>query len=124
TSLRSGTGAAGYSTKGHAMSDRRSTGRFLTAALCALLAVSGHVSAQTPTAQPSQGTSPQPVSDALGRDTPFGTVTGFNLAVRRSDFVVAARYLQLSGRSSREIENISRDLNELLDRYFTHTLTT
>jgi MscS family membrane protein len=106
------------------MSDRRSTGRFLTAALCALLAVSGHVSAQTPTAQPSQGTSPPPVSDALGRDTPFGTVTGFNLAVRRSDFVVAARYLQLSGRSSREIENISRDLNELLDRYFTQPLTT
>jgi MscS family membrane protein len=82
------------------------------------------VSAQTPTAQPSQGTSPQPVSDALGRDTPFGTVTGFNLAVRRSDFVVAARYLQLSGRSSREIENTSRDLNELLDRYFTQPLTT
>ena len=98
------------------MSDRRSTRRFLTAALCSLLAISGRVSAQTPTVQPSQATPAQATSDALGRDTPFGTVTGFNLAVRRGDFVVAARYLQLSGRSARETENVARDLNELLDR--------
>jgi MscS family membrane protein len=44
--------------------------------------------------------------------------------VRRGDFVVAARYLQLSGRSARETENAARDLNELLDRYFTQPLTT
>jgi MscS family membrane protein len=106
------------------MSDRRSTRRFLTAALCSLLAISGRVSAQTPAAQPSQATPAQATSDALGRDTPFGTVTGFNLAVRRGDFVVAARYLQLSGRSARETENVARDLNELLDRYFTQPLTT
>ncbi len=106
------------------MSDRRSTRRFLTAALCSLLAISGRVSAQRPAAQPPQATPAQATSDALGRDTPFGTVTGFNLAVRRSDFVVAARYLQLSGRSAREAENVARDLNELLDRYFTQPLTT
>lgn len=106
------------------MSDRRNTRRFLSAALWALLAVSGSMTAQTPAAQPSQGTPAPATSDALGRDTPFGTVTGFNLAVRRGDFVVAARYLQLSGRGARETENAARDLNELLDRYFTQPLTT
>jgi MscS family membrane protein len=106
------------------MPDRRNARRFLTAALCSLLAISGRVSAQRPAAQPSQATPAQATSDALGRETPFGTVTGFNLAVRRGDFVVAARYLQLSGRSARETENVARDLNELLDRYFTQPLTT
>src|SRR5262245_26496311 len=106
------------------MSERRNTRRFLSAALCALLAISGRVSAQTPAAQPSQAAPAQATSDALGRDTPFGTVTGFNTAVHHGDFAVAAGYLQLSGRSSREAENIARDLNELLDRYFTQPLTT
>jgi MscS family membrane protein len=89
-----------------------------------LLAVTVHLVAQVQGVPPQQSTTPQTASDALGRDTPFGTVTGFNTAVHRSDFAVAAGYLQLSGRSAREAENISRELNELLDRYFTQPLTT
>src|SRR5262245_61455027 len=107
------------------MPGTRRSRRFLVSVLCALLLVfTIHLVAQVPTASPQQATAPQPVSDALGRATPFGTVTGFNLAVRRGDFVVAARYLQLTGRGARETENVARDLNELLDRYFTQPLTT
>jgi MscS family membrane protein len=61
--------------------------------------------------------------DPLGRDSPFSTVTQFSNAVRRNDFSVAGRYLQTDERSAQDIENLARDLSNLLDRYFTASLT-
>jgi MscS family membrane protein len=61
--------------------------------------------------------------DVLGRETPFGTVTGFNRAVHRGDFALAARFLQLRERQLGRAEELARDLNVLLDRYYTAPLT-
>ena len=72
------------------------------------------------TAAPAAQAAPQ--DDALGRDTPFGTVTGFNRAVHRGDFTLAARFLQLRGRQLGKAEELARDLNALLDRYYTQPL--
>lgn len=73
--------------------------------------------------------SPPPASasvaapDPLGRDTPFGTVTGFSRAVHRNDLTLAVRYLQAGGRGAQQLEDVSRDLSDLIDRYFTQSLT-
>jgi MscS family membrane protein len=99
----------------------RSRQRGFTVTLCVLmLGASRFLAAQAQPAQPEQSA---PAPDALGRDSPFGTVTGFSAAVHREDFLVAARYLQVTGRSAREIESLARDLSGLLDGYFTQTLT-
>ena len=95
--------------------------RHLTVILVGLvLAVSGPLATQVPTPPPPRATLP---SDPLGRDSPFGTVMGFSAAVRRNEPGVAARFLQVGGRSSGEIEALARDLSDLLDRYFTQSLT-
>jgi MscS family membrane protein len=89
------------------------------------LAAAGHpLRAQVPGLSPQATPPPQaPGADVLGRDTPFGTVTGFNRAVHRGDFTQAARYLQLMGRQVISAEELARDLNALLDRYYTQPLT-
>lgn len=96
--------------------------RRLALIVCALfLAMSGQAAAQLP-GLASQGAPPPAPSDPLGRESPAGTVTGFSTAVHREDFAVAARFLQAGARSAREIENLSRDLSVLLDRYFIQPL--
>ena len=103
------------------MFDRHGRRRYLPVILLAwLLGVPGPLSAQVPPPKPTQVPVP---SDPLGRDSPFGTVTGFSAAVRRDDFAVAARFLQADRRSSREIETLARDLSGLLDRYFIRPIT-
>jgi MscS family membrane protein len=87
-----------------------------------LLSVCTPSAAQTPRA-PAAADSPPPASDPLGRDSPFGTITGFSTAVHRNDFAVAARYMQREGRGPQQLEDLSRDLSDLLDRYFTDRLT-
>ena len=87
-----------------------------------LVAIDSPLFAQGP-ATPSEKTPPPAPSDPLGRDTPFGTITGFRGAVGRDDFAVAARYLQIAGRGPRQVESIARDLSDLLDRYLTDRLT-
>jgi MscS family membrane protein len=87
-----------------------------------LFGIGTPLSAQTP-AKPAQQAPASAPSDPLGRDTPFGTITGFRTAVGHNDFAVAARYLQTGGRSPRQVETIARDLSDLLDRYFTERLT-
>ena len=72
-----------------------------------------------PTATPAEH-----VEDPLGRNTPRGTITGFNLAVYRNDFVSAARYMQVSATQRPNTEALARDLTELMDRYFIHPVTT
>jgi MscS family membrane protein len=85
-----------------------------------LLLVPGERLAAQPPAKPAEVTA---AADGLGRDTPRGAVTGFNLAAHREDWAAAARYLELGGRGPRAAENLARDLNELIDRYFIGSLT-
>ena len=90
--------------------------------LCAgllLCLVSAPVRGQDPAA-PSPA--PPTRTDQLWRQSPLGTLRGFSAAAHRGDLVTAGRYLQLGNRSASQAENIVRDLNELIDRYFTRTL--
>ena len=92
---------------------------------CALtLGLAGAAWAQAPIPQPAPTPPPQTSPDPLDRQTPAGTVRGFNGAARQGEFVLAARYLQGDNRSAQNVEALARDLNELLDRYFTQRLTT
>jgi MscS family membrane protein len=78
-------------------------------ALPAIAQIPGTSSAQTaPTAE-------QQAADPLGRDTPSGTILGFNLAVRRGDLVSAAQYLQLTAGQRGNSATLARQLNELID---------
>ena len=74
---------------------------------------------QTPEAPP-RAAAP---SDPFDRDTPRGTITGFNQAVHREDFVAAARYIQLTPAQRPNAERLARDLTYLIDRYYTEPIT-
>ncbi|HYD75986.1 hypothetical protein, partial [Ramlibacter sp.] len=102
--------------------------RLARVAGCALLlAFTLHAGPPVSLAQPAPvQAAPQEVSrapDALGRDSPLGTVTGFSRAVHRGELMLASRYLQLGARSSRQGEALAEDLGTVLDRYFTRSLT-
>jgi MscS family membrane protein len=102
--------------------DRRH--HFAVAVCACLLGVCAPLSAQTPGAPaPASTASPPSPPDPLGRGTPFGTITGFSTAAGRSEFQVAGRYLQTDGLGAKQVEDLARDLSELLDRYFTGRLT-
>ena len=91
--------------------------------VCAcLLGVGIPTAAQIPRKPAAPEAAPVP-PDPLGRESPFGTITGFSTAVHRNDLAVADRYLQRAGRSTQQLDDLSRDLSELLDRYFTERLT-
>jgi MscS family membrane protein len=80
--------------------------------------------AQIPGASSSQTSPPaEQAVDPLGRDTPSGTILGFNLAVRRGDLVSAAQYMQLTPSQRGNAEALARQLNELVDRYFAQPIT-
>jgi len=87
-----------------------------------LLSVCTPAAAQSPRA-PAPAEPPPPATDPLGRDSPFGTITGFSSAVHRNDFAVAGRYLQRERRGPQQLEDLARDLSDLLDRYFTERLS-
>src|SRR5262249_41566238 len=72
--------------------------------------------AQTPVAE-------EKATDPLGRSTPRGTFTGFIRAVRRDDFVSAARFMQVTAKQKPNTEPLARELSQLMDRYFTEALT-
>ncbi|HEY2152200.1 MAG TPA: mechanosensitive ion channel domain-containing protein [Vicinamibacterales bacterium] len=84
----------------------------------------GSAAAQLPGVTSAPAAVAPAVPDPLGRQTPLGTITGFSAAVNDSDFLTAGRYLQRGGRTGQDVENIARDLNELLDRYFTQGINT
>jgi len=67
-------------------------------------------------------TTPEHVSDPLGRSTPRGTIRGFVKAADRDDFVTAVQYLQVPGKPTRETETLARELKELMNRYFSRPL--
>lgn len=78
--------------------------------------------AQTTSQDAAASAAPAP-ADPLGRDTPRGTIAGFNLAVHREDFVSALRYMQVSPAQRRAADGLARDLNHLIDRYYIDPLT-
>ena len=97
-------------------------GRLTLAWLVFFAAAAPPLRAQVPGVSPSATPAAAAPTDVLGRDTPFGTVTGFNRAVNRGDLTQAARYLQLRGRQVARAEELARDLNALLNRYYTQPL--
>ena len=90
-----------------------------------VLALAFPAAAQTSSSQTTQTltAAAEQVADPLGRNTPRGTITGFNLAVHRNDFVSAARYMQVSAEQRASTEALARDLTELMDRYYTQLVT-
>jgi MscS family membrane protein len=74
------------------------------------------VAAQTPSA------ASEPHVDPFGRTTPRGTVTGFIRATQRGDFTGATRFMQLPAAQSANPEAVARQLNELMDRYYVHSI--
>ena len=101
------------------------TARFRAAVACIALVVTLAlpVLAQ-PGPQKAQAPPPAAdVHDPLGRDTPRGTITGFNQAAHRKDVVAAAQYLQTTAAQRRNAEKLVVDLMELLDRYFLEPIT-
>jgi MscS family membrane protein len=62
--------------------------------------------------------------DPLGRSTPRGTMNGFIRAVNSNNFALAQDYMQLTASQTSNKEALARDLNELLDRYFTQRVST
>jgi len=62
-------------------------------------------------------------ADPFGRETPRGTITGFNQAVHRKDIVGAARYMQVTAAQRRNVEELGRELAELIDRYYAAPVT-
>ena len=93
-----------------------------------LSALSHPLIAQTPGVQaqksePTQKseTTAQPVTDALGRSTPRGTLMGFMRAVDKND-ASAVRYLQVTAGESPNALASARDLSNLINRYLKEPL--
>jgi MscS family membrane protein len=76
-----------------------------------------------PEAQKPQPPPPAEARDPLGRDTPRGTITGFNQAAHRKDFVAAAQYMQATAAQRRNLETLADDLTQLIDRYYLEPIT-
>ncbi|MGA2020509.1 MAG: mechanosensitive ion channel family protein [Candidatus Sulfotelmatobacter sp.] len=97
---------------------------FLVLSLAACLPLS----AQSALSQILQGstsasTPPKTPSDPLGRDTPYGTVSGFLQAAQSGNFGIAAQYLQLSAsRRQTEGETVASNLKEVMDRAYSGNL--
>jgi len=80
--------------------------------------VLGHtLVAQIPgaTSQASPPAAQQP-TDPLERTTPRGTISAFVRAVERDDYVLAARYLQVTESQRRSTRPLARNLKALIDR--------
>jgi MscS family membrane protein len=97
---------------------------FLALSLAACLPLS----AQSPLSQILQSaapanSSPKAPADALGRDTPYGTVFGFLQAAQSGNYGIAAQYLQLSGaRRQSEGESVAANLKVVMDRAYAGSL--
>jgi MscS family membrane protein len=79
------------------------------------------LSAQSPLSQILQPTAaansaPKTSADALGRDTPYGTVFGFLQAAQSGNYSIAAQYLQMSSaRRQSEGETLAANLKLVMD---------
>jgi MscS family membrane protein len=93
------------------------------------LVVCRPLSAQSPLSQLLQSTTaPESASsktpaDPLGRDTPYGTVSGFLQAAQSGNYGIAAQFLQMSlSRRQTEGETVAANLKEVMDRAYSGTL--
>jgi MscS family membrane protein len=93
---------------------------------CALAPRAAHalVLGLDPANKTATAATPEPAHDPLRRTTPSGTLTGFLHAVEHSDFVTAARYMQVPESHRGDTEAEARALKALIDRYFSASLTT
>src|SRR5262249_21238977 len=57
--------------------------------------VQGAIAVEVPSSQSQPPAASSTPTDALGRNTPLGTITGFTSAVRHEDFATAREYMQL-----------------------------
>jgi MscS family membrane protein len=90
-----------------------------------LIGVAAPATAQTGgrNSQPPPAEAPKEATDPFGRHTPRGTITGFELAVHKGDFVTAARHLQLTQAQRPNTERLARDLTDLIDRFYAEPIT-
>jgi len=66
---------------------------------------------------------PPPVTDPLGRDTPNGTIYGFLHAVQTGNYTTAAQYLQMTNaKRAAQGEELATKLKTVLDRAFSGNL--
>jgi MscS family membrane protein len=94
----------------------------LAIALLMLLGLSLPAAGQIPGTANTQPAAAEPVVDPLGRETPSGTIRGFNAAVRRDDLDSARLFLQLTPAQRGNASQLAQQLNELIDRYFLEPL--
>src|SRR5688572_6742402 len=88
-----------------------------------LLALAFPAMAQIPGVPASQTSPPaEPAADPLGRETPRGTVLGFNMAARGDDFASARQFMQIAPAQRSGADKLAMELNELIDRYFSQTI--
>ena len=94
----------------------------LTSVLSLLLL--GHtLVAQIPgTASQASPPAAQQPTDPLERTTPRGTISAFVRAVERDDYVLAARYLQVTESQRRSTRPLARNLKALMDRFFSEPI--
>ena len=64
----------------------------------------------------------QQSTDPLERTTPRGTISAFVRAVERDDYVLAARYLQVTESQRRSTRPLARNLKALIDRFFSEPI--
>src|SRR5271165_1303150 len=98
------------------------------ALLILALAACSPLAAQSPLAQilqPAATASPaaNTPTDALGRNTPYGTVFGFLQAAQSGDYNIAAQYLQMSAaRRQSEGSTLAANLKVVMDRSYAGSL--
>jgi MscS family membrane protein len=86
------------------------------------------LAAQSPLSQILQPSAPasapsNTVTDALGRNTPYGTVFGFLQAAQSGNYTIAAQYLQLSAaRRQSEGAALAANLKVVMDRAYAGSL--
>jgi MscS family membrane protein len=97
-------------------------------ALLAFILAVCPLSAQSPLTQILQPSSPASTSskaslDALGRETPYGTVFGFLEAAQSGNYAIADQYLQMSpSRRQSEGEALAQKLKTVMDTTFSGSL--
>ena len=99
-------------------------GVMMVRVIALLLALSWAAFAQIPGVSNAPGASAgEPAADPLGRETPGGTILGFNRAVRRGDLFTAKQYMQITEAQVENADSVARELNELIDRYFAQSMS-
>ncbi|HTC55649.1 MAG TPA: mechanosensitive ion channel family protein [Candidatus Sulfotelmatobacter sp.] len=94
----------------------------LSVAGCFPLAAQSPLSQLLQSPAPANSSSSAP-TDALGRNTPYGTVFGFLQAAQAGNYPIAAQYLQMSAaRRQSEGETLAANLKVVMDRAYAGSL--